>query len=137
VKRVTVDSNVYVSALIWGGKPLQLLELGIQGDVEIAISPDILTETLRILRDKFKLDSEDMATAERFIMKVGKVVTPNERLDVVRSDPDDNHVVECAVARASDTIVSGDIDLLRMDSFRGIQIVKVSDFLAGLQGRGR
>ena len=69
VKRVTLDTNVYVSALIWGGKPLQVLELGIQGDIEIAISPDILNETLRILRDKFKLVPEDMATAEAFILK--------------------------------------------------------------------
>lgn len=137
MKRVTVDSNVYISALIWGGKPLQVLELGIQGDIEIAISPDILNETLRILRDKFSLKPEDLAKAEGFILKGAQVVTPGESLEVVQSDPDDDRVVECAVAAVSDTIVSGDTDLLRMGSFRGIRIQKAAQFLGEFQSRVR
>lgn len=46
MKRVTADSNVYVSALIWGGKPLQIIEQALSGEIELAVSPDILNETL-------------------------------------------------------------------------------------------
>ena len=98
---VTPDSNVIISALIWGGKPLQLVELALTGEIELVVSPDILDETLRILRDKFHLEPEDLANAEGFILKAARVVTPTERLDIVQADPDDNRIVECAVAACS------------------------------------
>jgi predicted nucleic acid-binding protein len=41
VKRVTLDTNVYVSALQYGGAPMRLLEMGVNGEVEIAISQPI------------------------------------------------------------------------------------------------
>ena len=44
--RVTADSNIYISALQFGGTPLRLLELALKGEIEIAISPAILNETL-------------------------------------------------------------------------------------------
>jgi putative PIN family toxin of toxin-antitoxin system len=129
VKRVVADSNIYVSALIWGGKPLRLIELALQGEIDLAISPDILSETQRVLREKFGLDPDDLQKAEGFIRKAAREVSPTVRLDVVQSDPDDNHVLECAVAADADTVVSGDTDLLRMARFQGIKIVKVSEFL--------
>ena len=136
MNRVTADSNVYISALIWGGKPLHLLELACWAKSSSAVSPGILEETLRILREKFHLQPEDSARAEGFILKAARVVTPTERFDVVQSDPDDNHIIECAVAANSDTIVSGDMDLLRIGRFREISIQRVSEFLAAFQGRG-
>ena len=43
------------------------------------------------------------------------------------ADPDDNRVLECALKAGSDTLVTGDTDLLVMGSFRGITIQKPSD----------
>lgn len=53
MKRVTADSNIYISALMFGGKPLQILEMALEGEIELTISEAILSETLRVLRDKF------------------------------------------------------------------------------------
>lgn len=52
MRRVTTDTNVIVSALMFGGKPLAVLELAQAGDIELALS-EIMNEVLRILRDKF------------------------------------------------------------------------------------
>lgn len=52
-----------------------------------------------------------------------------ERLDVVDADPDDNRVLECAVAAGSRFIVTSDGDLLRLGAYAGIRILKVADFL--------
>jgi predicted nucleic acid-binding protein len=60
VKRVTADSNQYISALLRGGKPLQLLEIARSGQIELAVSDDILSEVGRVLRDKFKVPAEDV-----------------------------------------------------------------------------
>ena len=58
--RVTADSNIYISALMFGGKPLEILETALEGESELAISDDILSETLRVLRDKFHRTSEQL-----------------------------------------------------------------------------
>ena len=129
--RVTADSNIYVSALIFGGKPLALLDLAQDGHIELSISDDVLAETLRVVRDKFHRTREQLQADETLISAITTRVQPVERLDAVPSDPDDNRVLECAVAAGSEVIVSGDQDLLRLGSFRGMKIVRVSDFLGG------
>jgi len=47
VRSVTLDSNVYISALQFGGKPMQLLDMAINGEIEIAVSRPIITEVGR------------------------------------------------------------------------------------------
>ena len=61
--------------------------------------------------------------------RVCNLVTPTEVIDVVKEDPADNRILECARAAGSDFIVTGDKDLLRIRQYAGIQIVSVSDFL--------
>ncbi len=50
-------------------------------------------------------------------------------LDVIKEDPDDNRILECAAAANSDYIVTEDNDLLRLGGYKGIAIVSVADFL--------
>jgi uncharacterized protein len=53
VKRVTVDSNIYLSALVFGGKPKRILEMAIEGEIEVAVSDPIIEEVQRHLLGKF------------------------------------------------------------------------------------
>ena len=126
---VTVDSNVYISALLFGGKPLEVLERAIAGEIVISISEEILTETLRVLRQKFRLPDDRLLQAREYIEACTQSVRPTRSLNVVPEDPDDNRVVECAVASGSALIITGDHDLLRRTRLEGIDIVGVSDFL--------
>jgi predicted nucleic acid-binding protein len=66
------------------------------------------------------------------IAKVGEIVTPRFTLDVIREDPADNRILECAVAGKADLIVSGDRHLLKLKSYEGISIVRPIDFLRTL-----
>lgn len=137
MNRVTADSNIWISALVFGRKPLTFIELALDGQIELAISDSILNETLRILGDKLRRTPDQLREAEGYMRAVTRLVTPTETLDAVKTDASDNRILECAVAAGSDTVVSGDVDLLRMGGFRGIKIVRVADFLAELQARGR
>jgi putative PIN family toxin of toxin-antitoxin system len=137
VNRVTADSNIWVSALVFGGKPLTFIELALDGQIELAISDAILNETLRILGDKLRRTTDQLSEAEGYMRAITRLVTPTETLDAVKTDASDNHILEYAVAGGSDTVVSGDVDLPQMGSFRGIKIVRVADFLAEWQARGR
>lgn len=136
MRRVTLDSNVYVSALNFGGKPLQVLELARAGQIENAISNAIITETSRILYTKLYWKAEDITDAVDQILGFSNYVRADYTLDVVPSDPDDNRVIECAVKAKSHTIVTGDTDLLVLRSFEGIKIQNPSDFLLEVQVSG-
>jgi uncharacterized protein len=129
VRVVTADSNVYISALIWGGKPLQVLESAMAGEIQLMISDDILNETLRVMREKFNLPDERIAKAKEYIGGCTERVHPKARLTVITEDPDDDRILECAVESGSDTIVTGDKDLLRRGAYAGIKIVRVGEFI--------
>jgi len=116
--RITADSNIYVSAILFGGKPLALLKLGHSRHVRLFISDEIIEETLGVLREKFKRTRERVIVAEEYIRACTYVVAPTERLNVVPDDEDDNRVLECAVAGGCEYIVTGDRDLLRMGTYR-------------------
>jgi hypothetical protein len=53
VNRVTLHSNIYVSAFEFGGSPMRLLLMGMDGEVEVAVSQPIIDGTMRVLRIKF------------------------------------------------------------------------------------
>jgi uncharacterized protein len=138
VLRVTLDTNVYVSGLNFKGKPYELLELARAGQFEVSVSEAILSELHRVLHDKFEWPESDFATVERQIRGFARVVEPKQKLDVMRDDPADNRILECAVVGGSDYIVTGDNHLLKLGQFAGTIIVPPAAFLEiQLQQRGR
>lgn len=137
MRSVTPDSNVFISALLWDGKPERVLEMGLAGEVRLFISDAIMEETLGVLEEKFQLSPSKLRRAKEYITRCTVRVVPKIRLDVVSSDPDDNRIVECAVHSRSEAIITNDNDLLRMKEYQGIRMVKVLDFLREGPKRGR
>lgn len=72
---------------------------------------------------------EEAAYARLRIKPMARTVNPTQTLDVVKEDPSDNRILECAVASGSDYLVTGDHHLLQLGSYSGIRIMNVSDFL--------
>ena len=134
--KVTADTNIYLSALNFGGKPQELLELARAGKIELAISNAIITEISRILYNKFSWDRGDVAEGVDLLLRFTNYVHPDHRFDFVPADPDDNRVLECAVQAGSQVIVTGDTDLLVLRRFRTIRIQNVSDFLVAFRASG-
>lgn len=131
---VTADTNIYVSALVFAGVPRQFLKEVAAGRFQLAISDAILTELRGVLRDKFTWTEAEIAEALSLLASCTTLVHPTQTLDVVPDDPDDNRVVECAVAAGSRFIVTGDSDLLRLGSYGNIRILKAADFLKLVEG---
>ena len=133
--RATADSNIWVSGLNWYGKPHELLNLARDGTIELAISDAILAEFSRILHDKLEWSDDRLNSMRAEVATFTKRVSSTETLDVVKADPDDNRILECAVAAGSDVIVTGDAHLLQLGAYRGIKIMKVADFLGQARDR--
>jgi putative PIN family toxin of toxin-antitoxin system len=125
--RVVCDTNIFVSALVFGGKPRKFLELA-RKNVVLVVSEPLLQELRRVLTSKFGWADHRVLIAIREIARTAELVKPDIEITDCR-DRDDNRILEAALAGRVDFIVSGYADLLSMRSFRGIQIVSVSIFL--------
>jgi uncharacterized protein len=100
VPRITIDSNLYISAFNFGGT----------------------------LRDKFTWSPEQLQQAERTMRRLCEVVTPTEHLNVVAADPDDNRIIAAAFAGESEAIFTGNKDLLQLKEYAGIKMLRVREF---------
>jgi putative PIN family toxin of toxin-antitoxin system len=96
VFRVTADTNIYISALMYGGQPRILLDLARRGGIQLAISDALVAEVLDVLQRKFLLPPDDAQENIQFIESFTRRVDPARAIDAIPEDPDDNRVLECA-----------------------------------------
>ena len=127
--RIVVDTNVIVSALVFGGVPRQVLDLAGAGVCSFYFSASIQAEVERILREKFGWSSEEVHARTRPFWGFGTRVEPQVLLAVITDDPDDDRILECAVDAGADAIISGDRHLLRLGLFQSIPIQSPRHFL--------
>jgi putative PIN family toxin of toxin-antitoxin system len=82
---------------------------------------------------KFSASTDDLAEARGIVTGAVRTITPTVQLDVIKEDPDDNRILECAVTAGSHYIITGDNDLLRLRQYDAIGIVTAGDFIEMLQ----
>jgi len=129
--RVVLDTNVYVSALIFGGKPAAVLQLAESGAFRLVTSETIKAELVETLTAKFGWPVRSAEEACRQLWDEAWWVLPSEDVEASR-DPEDNHILSCALEGKADAIVTGDQDLLTLHPFRGIEILAPAEFLRKL-----
>ena len=135
--RVTPDTNILVSGLVYQrGKPYQLLRMALAGEINMTVSQAIMDEMADVLARKFNMSDDFIADAKVIVHNAARVVKPAVALDVVKDDPDDSKIVECAVTAGSDYIITGDRHLLKLKQYDSIRILKVADFMTAARGRG-
>lgn len=110
----TLDSNIYISALNFSGTPRRILNLARTGQIRLDASNEILNETIGVLRDKFNWADDRLETLKQHLAGFINLVTPAHKLRVVKDDPDDDKIAECAAAAGSDYLVTGDKAILEM-----------------------
>jgi putative PIN family toxin of toxin-antitoxin system len=131
--RVVFDTNVYISALMFGGLPGSLFDLAFLQSFILVISPALMDELDEKLRLKFEVSAEDAAIVRAKLESNAEIVMPDVVLDVIEDDPDDNRVLECAVKGSANYIVTGDRHLLKLGTYEAIPIVTVRQFLGAAE----
>lgn len=129
MQRIVCDTNVYISAYNFGGTARKVLLQIQNGEGVLYTSPPLLKEIEEILVRKFKRPRTEVEAILRNIESYTSLVMPKTRLRVVTADPDDDRIIECAVAANADMIISGDNDLLSMKRFKNISILSLREFL--------
>lgn len=97
--RIVVDTNIYISALNFGGVPDQVLALARRGRVDLFICRPIFGEIEGVLKKKFHWPAGRIREALRDIREFATTVELSERVTIVEKDEPDNRVLECALGR--------------------------------------
>jgi len=133
MRRVVLDTNVFVSALNWPlGKPRKIYDRWLSGEFQLITSTEILSELMRILRDEFGWLDEEAYEVYNLIGQIAEVVRPEKEIKAVKEDPQDNKFLECAVISGAKHIVTGDGHLLKIGRFKDIEIILPDRFLKSL-----
>lgn len=137
--RLVLDTNTVVSGLLWNKIPSLLIEAALQGRVDVFTSQALLLELEDVLpRPKLarRVAASGLSIAQltaRFALLAQRIVPAV--ISPASADPDDDHVLACALAAQADLIVSGDSDLLNLKSYQGIPIVAAAAALERIARR--
>lgn len=128
VFKVVADTNVYISAILFGGKPDEIIGMARNGRIELLISADILAGVAKVLKGKFGWTDEQIGTTLAEISSITTLITPAARLNVITEDEADNRFLECALAGNAKYIISGDTRHLQpLQEYQGIRILAPAD----------
>ena len=126
--RLVLDTNIVLSGLIWHGTPARLFRLASEGRIKLITSERLLAELQTVVaRKKFTsvLLRRNRSQADILFgyALLCEIVAPQPIPPTVLRDPDDDAVLAAALAERADLIVTGDLDLLDIGTFRTIPIL--------------
>jgi putative PIN family toxin of toxin-antitoxin system len=132
--KVVVDTNVVVSALLFGGTPGRLINLWQTGAIKPLASKQIIDEYLRLLTyPKFKLsEAEINFLLYQQILPYFDIIDVHPGPGIIKKDPEDDKFIRCALAGKAKFIISGDQHLLALKSYRKIKILPPAEFIKGI-----
>ena len=131
--KVTLDTNVLISATFWTGDSFKIVDKIDKKKIICILSKEILLEYNKIMNsDEMieKIKEKDLIIS-RVIQKMiinSKIVEPITKLDIIKEDKSDNKILECAKTGNVDYIITKDNHLLKLKEFEGIKIVTPREF---------
>ena len=136
--KLVVDINVLVSGSLWWGNPSRLVDALLDGSATLCASAPVMAEFEEVIqREKFQKRLEQRGQSAQEIIsrfRAAALIVEGPAIPVPSAlrDPDDIHVLACAAGTGANAIVTGDNDLLSLETFEGIPILTVRQALKKL-----
>jgi len=133
--KIVLDTNVWLSGIFWGGESSKIIENAEINNIKIFISEDILLEIANVLNRESKFQKHilnlrlSIDNILRTILSISNLIKTKTKLDIIKTDPKDNIILEAALEGRVNYIISYDNHLLNMIEFRGIKIITPGEFL--------
>jgi len=128
--RIVCDTNVLLSGFLFGGHCRTIIRLVSEGRIDGFISSVLIAELEGVLqRPKFSLTADQICGIIDLVRQTFVTISPRQSVAVVKDDPDDNAVLEAALAAGAEVVVSGDSHLLDLVEFLSIRILSPACFM--------
>src|SRR5690606_26943331 len=131
MRKIILDTNVIVSALIQKNYPYLILDYCIEGNAIICISNPILQEYIEVLgRPKFARFPDFKTNADFLIARISEIsefYEPINELKIIK-DEADNRLLELADISKAEFIITGNTNDFTINTFKETRIVSPKDF---------
>ncbi len=128
--RVVVDTNVFVSAVFFGGIPGRLLDMWRNGSVELLLTAEILAEYEDVVhRLRGRYPGVDPDPIVSLVVRRGTFVQPASMEGEVCADRDDDKFLAAALGGAGRMVVSGDTHLRAVSGYRQVEVLTPAEFI--------
>lgn len=123
--RIVLDTNIYIAVALHGEFAEDIIEMVTtrSSGMVVVTSEEILLELQQKLKEKFNWLEEDIDLFMTKVRNISEIIEVTVKLDILKRDPDDNKILECALSGQADLIVSSDQDLIKLKSFKGMGII--------------
>lgn len=128
--KVVLDTNIIVSAIVFGGKPRDIIYLIQEGKIQAYISSFILYELKEVLTKKFDFNDEKLKEVKDLVNDSFINISPKISIKIIRNYPLDNKILEAAIETKADYLVTGDRKhILPLKKIKKTKIVSPEEFL--------
>lgn len=128
--KVVFDTNILISAYLWGGLPRKALELTRTKKWLLVISKESIREFIRVLGySKFGLSSSEIRPILKDIEEYSEFFEIDTSINIIKEDVFDNLFLSLAIDSNARYIVSGDSHLLNLKRYKNIEIISVKRFM--------
>lgn len=130
--KVVADTNILIASVFWNGTPYQIVQMALDGHVEIFISRETLREVRKVLNKEFHLNEQEIDDISRGLLLCCTLIDPTEIPPVVKRDPKDDHVIACAISARVECIITRDKDILDLKQYQSVKFMTPEEFLSSL-----
>ncbi len=126
--KIVLDTNIFISSIVFKGICREVFNEVIE-KYQCFISPFIIGELKNKLQTKFLIAEPDVLNLEKDILRVFVLLNPHTELPSICRDTADNNIFQLAESANADYIISGDKDLLVLQTFKQTKIISPSEYL--------
>lgn len=130
--RVVLDTNIFISAYLYGGIPKKVVDEWIKNDHFVLIMSPFLVSEILLVFDRFEFRSEKISDLKKLFETKSSKILPEKNIKVCR-DPKDNQILDLCVSGNADYLVTGDKDMLVLKKFKNASILNPKQFLTMLK----
>jgi putative PIN family toxin of toxin-antitoxin system len=130
------DSTILVSAFLAPkGLAALLLDYVRRGAFTLFLSAEILSETQNSLllsediRDRYKYPDQKAQDFVKGLHVFARLVPDLPSVKGVSRDPNDDHVIACALGAGVSYLVTRDKDLLDLKTYQDVQMIRPEEFI--------
>ena len=132
--RIVLDTNVLLSGTFWTGASYHILDLIDKKKAFLILSKQILEEYNRVVQSDEIMDKKaynvERVNSMAKLLKKAILVKPEQKIRIVKDDPDDDKFIEAAVSGKAGFILSQDNHLLKLKKYKQIRILLPEEFLS-------
>ena len=129
-KKVVLDTNIFISALGWNGKPRVVVQKGIAKEFILILPQKQIEELQKVIAyPKFQFTEYQKTRFLNLLIRIAVIVETQGKINIIKDDVYDNVLLEAAIGNKVSFLVSGDEDLLRLKQIEKTKIVTATEFL--------